>query len=205
MLNRGLRGVEAGIIGGLAMIAVLTLTAWLRGYDWWEPANLLGSTFYGARAFRSGPGWGTLAGYALHFVISGVLGFGFALACGELQRRGRLVLLGAVAGLVWYFLAAVTFWTWINPLVPLYALQPDTVMAHAVFGACLGRVGNPARWARFEAAESALPPPLPFDPPPLPPRVETDEAGPPWVPVAMAPYREGESVSSAQGLEDKVE
>jgi hypothetical protein len=130
------------------MIFVLTFSAMLRGYDWWEPANLLGSTFYGPRGFRTGPSWATYSGYALHIVITGVAGILFAFACGAMERRTRLVLLGTFAGVLWYFLAAAALWSWANPLVPLYALQPDTLLAHAVFGACLSRVGIPLTGTR---------------------------------------------------------
>ena len=45
---RILSGIEAGIIGGLAMLALLTMTSVLRDHVWWETLNLLGSTFYAA-------------------------------------------------------------------------------------------------------------------------------------------------------------
>src|SRR5262249_37540560 len=86
-LVRSLRGLEAGVLSGILMIGLLTLLALLRGYGWWQPANLLGSTFYGPRAFRFSPGWATLAGYALHIVITGVVGVLFSIACGGLERR----------------------------------------------------------------------------------------------------------------------
>ena len=154
---RGLRGLEAGVVGGLAMIALLTSTALLRGYVWWQPANLLGTTFYGTRALRSGPGWATLSGYAFHIVLAGIVGVLFGLACGGFERRRRLVLLGGMAGLIWYFLATAAFWTWVNPLVPLYSLQPDTLVAHVLFGACLGRIGQRPAYS----IPGETPPPLP--------------------------------------------
>jgi len=189
---RGLRGLEAGVIGGLAMIAVLTSGSLLRGYVWWQPANILGSTFYGTSALRSGLGRATLAGYAFHIVIAGVLGILFGLACGGLQRRRRLLLLGGLAGLVWYFFAAAAFWTWLNPLVPLYSLQPDTLLAHVLFGMCLGKIGQVPQ-------PEQTPPPLPAF------YTEPDIELVREIPAEPEPVAMHWAADSAQTLEDKVE
>ena len=175
------------------MIALLTSGAMLRGYAWWYPPNLLGSTFYGLRALRSSPGWATLAGYAFHIVTTGTVGILFGLACGGLEHRRRLMLLGGLAGLIWYFFASTVFWTWVNPLVPLYSLQPDTLVAHALFGMCLGRMGQVHPVEQAGPADEA--------PPPLPafyrePGLEVIEREP----VAMHCASD-----NAQTLEDKVE
>jgi hypothetical protein len=209
---RGLRGLEAGVVGGLAMIALLTSGALLRGYFWWQPANLLGSTFYGARAFRLGLGWATVAGYAFHIVITGMVGTLFGLACGGLERRRRLLLLGGLAGLIWYFFAAAVFWSWVNPLVPIYSLQPDTLMAHVLFGMCLGRIGQvPAP----EVQQAEVPPPLPTfygDPGIVPngelnaePHAEPNAELVHAAPVQPEPMALRWVADSAQTLEDKVE
>ena len=145
ILLRILNGIEAGIVGGLAMLVLLVVAALLRQHVWWETPNLLGSTFYGVRAFRVGPGRITIAGGAFHLVITGVVGALFGVACGNTYPRRRLVLLGTLAGIVWYYLADAVFWKRINPLVPLYAPQPATLLSHALFGACLGYMGRGAR------------------------------------------------------------
>jgi len=179
-LKRLLSGLEAGVIGGVAMLLLLIAGALWRGEVWWAPANLLGTTFYGRRAFHTGPGMATLAGIAFHIVITGTVGALFGLACGGVRERRRLVLLGALAGVFWYYLADAMFWRWVNILVPAYAPQPATLIAHAVFGACLGFMGQnlPRQSYKFE-----LPPPLPVavEPPPLPPasdqRLEDPDRG----------------------------
>jgi hypothetical protein len=200
-LRRLASGIEAGVVGGLAMLAVLTSGALLRGNVWWAPCNLLGSTFFGLRAFRTGTGWATLSGFAFHIVIAGVVGACFALVCGEITAPRRLLLLGAMAGVLWHYLADAVFWPWVNPLVPLYASRPDTLLAHAVFGLCLGRMGRP------EPAESAGPPPLPvLEAPPLPiepagtPEPPRVEAPPPPIERTGAP-----ELPAAASDEDKVE
>lgn len=141
-LWRLMTGIEAGVIGGLAMLALMVSGSLLRGHPWWEIPNLLGSTFFGSRVMRSGPGVATLSGAALHFAIAGTVGGLFGLACGTIRRRRPLLLLGMLAGGLWYFIGQAAFWPHINPLVPLYAFTPVFLLAHVVFGACLGFMGQ---------------------------------------------------------------
>lgn len=137
-LTRLASGIEAGVIGGLAMLGMLVSGSLLQGHRWWEIPNLLGSTFYGFRALRSGTGLATLSGIALQFVITGTIGGLFGLVCGRVRERGRLILLGILAGIGVYNLANAIFWTRVNPLVPAYSPQPSTMLSYVLFGACLG-------------------------------------------------------------------
>ena len=141
-LARLLSGIEAGIIGGIAMLALLVAGSLMRGDPWWTVPNLLGTTFYGIRAFRGAPNQATLSGAAFHMVIAGIVGAVFGILCGGIEPRRRLVLAGTLAGLVWYGLADAVFWRQINPLVPMYSPQPATLLSHALFGACLGSMGR---------------------------------------------------------------
>ena len=134
-------------MGGLAMLCVLISFSLLRGRVWWETPNILGSTFYGLRAFRAGVGMATLAGVAFHVVITGTVGIVFGLACGSMSGqsgagRSRLVLVGLAAGVVWFYLADAVLWSQVNPLVPLYTFAPAGLISHGVFGACLGWMGQ---------------------------------------------------------------
>jgi hypothetical protein len=135
-------GIEAGIVGGAAMLGMLISESLWSGHAWWEVPNLLGSTFYGTRALRLGPGLSILAGTALHFVITGTLGGLFGLACGGIHQRGKLVLLGVLAAVGWYNLANASFWPRVNPWVPLVSPRPATIFSHVLFGACLGYMGQ---------------------------------------------------------------
>jgi hypothetical protein len=139
---RLLSGIEAGIIGGIAMLALLVAGSLVRGDPWWTTPNLLATTFYGMRAFRGAPNQATLTGSALHLVIAGTVGAAFGLLCGGIEPRRRLVLIGTLAGLVWYGLADAVLWRQVNPLVTLYSPQPVTLLSHALFGACLGSMGK---------------------------------------------------------------
>jgi hypothetical protein len=135
---RLLGGIEAGVLGGLAMLALLVSGSLWRGDPWWMPSNLLGSTFYGTRALIAGPSRATLAGSALHVFLTGSVGAAFGLLCDGIRPRRRLVLLGMLAGLIWHGLADAVLWRRINPLIPLYSAQPATIFSHALFGAGLG-------------------------------------------------------------------
>src|SRR5579863_7911910 len=141
-LSRLASGIEAGVIGGLAMLILLISGSLLRGHVWWEIPNLLGSTFYGSRAFRTGASMATLSGTAFHFVITGTVGAVFGLSCGGIRPRRRLILLGVLAGVVWHYLAQAVFWSRVNRMVPAYSPQPLTLLSHALFGACLGWMGQ---------------------------------------------------------------
>jgi hypothetical protein len=141
-LARLARGIEAGVVGGGAMLVLLACASLLRGRAWWEAPNLLGTTFYGLRALRAGAGMGTLAGTALHFVVTGTIGGLFGLVFGGLKPRRLLVGMGIAAGLAWHYGGDAAFWSRVNPLVPLYLPQPAALLAHAMYGACLGWIGQ---------------------------------------------------------------
>jgi len=144
LLKRVLHGIEAGIIGGLAMLAMLAAASMSHRHVWWEIPNLLGSTFYHSRAFYSGPGRATLAGGALELTISGVVGGLFGAVSGNVRSRHRLILLGTLTGLGWFYFANLFLWPRINPLIPLYWPEPAAALSHLLFGACLGFTGVPA-------------------------------------------------------------
>jgi len=142
VLKRMLRGIEAGVNGGLAMLGLLAAASMWHRHVWWEIPNLLGSTFYHSRAFYSGLGKVTLAGGALQLTISGVVGaiFGaiFGPTSGNVRSRHRLILLGTLTGLGWFYLANAVMWPRLNPLIPLYWPEPAAALSHLLFGACLG-------------------------------------------------------------------
>lgn len=144
LLKRTLHGIEAGIVGGLAMLGLLAVASMWHRHVWWEVPNLLGSTFYHSRAFYSGPGKATLAGGALQLTISGLIGALFRIALGNVRSRHRLILLGTLTGLGWFYLANALVWPRFNPLIPLYWPEPAAVLSHVLFGACLGYGGTAA-------------------------------------------------------------
>jgi hypothetical protein len=137
-----LQGIEAGIVGGLAMLGLLAAGSMWRRHVWWEFPNVLGSTFSRSRALHAGLGTATLAGGALQLTISGLVGGIFGLLCGNVRSRHRLILLGTLAGVGWFYLANALVWPRLNPLIPLYWPEPAAVLSHLLFGACLGYAGT---------------------------------------------------------------
>jgi len=137
LLDRLLHGIKAGVLGGVALLGSLAVFSLLRRRVWWEVPNLLGSTFYHYRAFNGGPGQPTLAGGALELTLAGLIGAVFGLACGNVRSRHRLILLGTLTGLAWFYLANIFLWPRLNPWVALYWPQPAAVLCHALFGWCL--------------------------------------------------------------------
>ena len=135
------------MVGGIAMLVLLAATSMLSRHVWWEVPNLLGSTFYHSRAFFSGPGKATVAGGALQLTICGLVGaiFGgiFGPRWGHVRSRHRLILLGTLVGLGWFYAANLLVWPRLNPLVPLYWPEPAAALSHVLFGACLGYGGTP--------------------------------------------------------------
>jgi hypothetical protein len=142
ILKRMLHGIEAGVVGGLAMLGLFAASSMWHRRVWWEIPNLLGSTFYHSRAFYLGPGRATLAGGALQLSMSGMVGAVFGVACGNVRSRHRLMLLGTLAGVGWFYLANDVVWPRLNPMVPIYWPEPTAVLSHVLFGACLGYAGT---------------------------------------------------------------
>lgn len=141
LLERLAHGIKAGVVGGLAMLTLFACTSMLRRHVWWEVPNLLGSTFYHYRAFYSGPGMATVAGAALAVTMGGLVGGLFGVACGNVRSWHRLILLGTLTGLAWFYIANRFLWPSLNPLVALYWPEPAAVLCHAAFGACLAIAG----------------------------------------------------------------
>lgn len=127
------------MLAGALMLAVLMANSVSQRHAWWMTPNVLGSTFYGGRALRAGAGLVTLSGVALHLLLSGLIGGLFAVACFRILKTRRLTLFAFFVTMLWYFLAYQLIWARINPLVPLYATEPSTAVAHMVFAFTMGR------------------------------------------------------------------
>jgi hypothetical protein len=125
-------GLELGIIGGTLMLGWFALIAPVLGQSWWTVPNLLGSKYYAARLVRSGPGYVTLSGAALHLVMAGVVG-GFA---GLLTPGNRLI--GLAVGLGWYLASYFFLWKRASPMLPDYAWQPALAVGYFIYGSVLG-------------------------------------------------------------------
>jgi hypothetical protein len=182
------------------MLGMLVSESLWSGHVWWEVPNLLGSTFYGTRALRSGAALSILAGIALHFVITGTLGGMFGLAFGGIHQRGRLVLLGVAAAVGWYNVANATFWPRVNPWVPMASPRPATIFSHILLGACLGYMGQRQKNSNVDTP--------PVNPQVLPPGHPDDlPAGPAELSLAdhPEPLAGGASEAPAEPAPDALE
>jgi hypothetical protein len=125
-------GIEAGIIGGVAMLAWFSLTSPLLGQPWWLIPNLLANSFYNGRNVLVGPGFITCVGVSMQLAAAGAVG----AMNGILTPGGRLFGL-ALAG-AWYLLCYLFVWKRIAPGLYLYSLQPLIIVGYFLYGSVLG-------------------------------------------------------------------
>jgi hypothetical protein len=139
--TRPLDGLLAGLASGV--VAVLSLLSWLAlASAWyrrsiWTTANIMATTFYGEAALRRNFTFRTLAGLALYVVVYGTIGALFGIS---LQTRGaglRLVLVGVLVGLGWYYFSFVLLWRKLNPLITLYTHSGPMIAGHMLYGGLL--------------------------------------------------------------------
>ena len=140
LLVRALAGVEAGVLGGAAMVAWFMLVSVWQGQFWYAVPNLLAGVFYGEVIFRSGFSMVTIAGIAIHLVSGGLVGALFGLLAPAGQTPPRTVLLGLVAGLLWFYFNQFLWWRRTNPLLIYYTAESSMLAAHLLFGVVLGRL-----------------------------------------------------------------
>lgn len=135
-----LAGLQAGTVGTLWMLAWMGLSASWKHLSFWTFENLLATSFYGNGALEPGFGTHTVSGMALAIAIYTALGAAFAVAAGRRRMsRLRLLLLGMLFGVCWYYLSFRLLWKGVVPLVAmLHPVQP-TLVGHLIYGAAIGR------------------------------------------------------------------
>ncbi len=134
-----LAGLQAGMMGTLAMLVWLGMSAVWQRRTFWTSENLLATTFYGGAAVHNGFSFRSISGLALYLLLYSTLGCVFALVAGKRAASPRLVLAGIATGLAWYYLSFHLLWEKIGPLIPLLHAVGPTVLGHAIWGAALGR------------------------------------------------------------------
>jgi len=134
-----LAGLQAGVIAVLALLGWLALaSSWYRR-SIWTSANIMATTFYGEVALRQRFTFRTLGGLALYVVVYGIIGALFGLALESRGGSARVVLLGVLVGLGWYYLSFSLLWRTLNPLITLYTHRGPMLAGHLLYGAMLGR------------------------------------------------------------------
>ena len=133
-----LAGVQAGVLGALAMLACVMIGAAWNHRSVWSVPNLLATTFFGSDAYRNQLVRTSWSGVALIVVIYGCLGMVWGLIFRD-NRKHALTVYGAITGLLVYFVFYDFLWKHANPLITLYAPSRQLEVAHLVWGLVLAK------------------------------------------------------------------
>jgi hypothetical protein len=153
-MRHALAGIQAGVLGALAMFACLIVGSLWNHRSVWLVPNLFATTFFGADAYRNQLVRTTWAGLALMVAVYGVLGMGWGLIVRD-RRISWLALYGIITGLLVYFVFYDFLWKHINPLVTLYAPDQQLQLGHALWGLALAR--SPGYSRRISASIYGVP------------------------------------------------
>ena len=134
-----LAGLQAGMIGILAMLAWLGLSAMGQRRSFWTAENLMASVFHGDAAIRRGFGSTTLSGLALYLLAYSLLGAVFAVCVRDRLTGLGTLLVGLLYSMGWYFLWFRALGQSLMPLVWLLHAANNTVFGHLIFGASIAR------------------------------------------------------------------
>jgi hypothetical protein len=159
--RRALSGLQAGVVGAVAVLVFFILSAKLQGQPWWSTLNILGSTVYQHAAFWRGFGRVTFAGMAVQVFWASVVGILFGLAFARVRSFLAGLVIGMLTGVAWFYLSHRALFPWVSPLVPVYAPQPATLIGHVLFG--LSLAGTPLFYRAFFPAP--VPPVITLAPP----------------------------------------
>ena len=148
-----LAGLQGGMLGACWMLAWFGISAEWEQRSFWTAENLMASAFYGDAAIRTGFAGKTMTGAALYLLIYSILGALFAAVVADRLPRFRVVLLGILFAMGWYYFSFRLLWKSVMPLVALLHSSQPTALGHAIYGAVLGRY--PVYLPRKEAAPAA--------------------------------------------------
>ena len=154
-------GLEAGMLGGLWMLAWMGLSATWQRRSFWMPENLMATAFNGDAPIRTGFVSSTISGLALYLLIYSLLGALFAFAVRGRMPRGRVLLWSLAFALGWYYLSFHGIWKSVIPLLARLHVERATMLGHLLYGTVLARYPvYLARWEQVsEAAETQPEPP----------------------------------------------
>jgi hypothetical protein len=131
-------GLEAGLVGGLAVVLVYLVPDWMSG-DWLRTPALLGSLLLMASTQEAALPQGGLAGiYSLvHFGAWAIAGFGASAVLRAAEGRDDLRHLPAVAFMAW-ITSAVMLDLWLaQEGLPVARLWAGTLIGALAFAAYL--------------------------------------------------------------------
>jgi hypothetical protein len=140
---RCLAGLQAGVLGGLAMLLYLSLDAILHRQRWLTPEVLLSTAVYGNSVIWHASAKAVLAGVSVQLVAAGLAGALCGYVFEWIRGDGLTALftgLGFAFGwyLFWHFLLLPK----VAPLVAAYASRESAIAAHLLLGLMLSRIPN---------------------------------------------------------------
>lgn len=138
---RLLAGLQAGVIGAVAMLCFYAFASYLQGQPWWSYGNLLGSAIYGNAAFWKGFGRITMAGGGLQIVLGGFAGMLCSFLLPPFRGHAVVQLMVALAtSAVWYCFEYQLLFPSFAPLIPAYGVRNLPVVAHLLLGISMSRI-----------------------------------------------------------------
>jgi hypothetical protein len=154
-LRHALAGLQAGVLGALIMIGLLMIGSVMQRRSIWVVPNLFASTFYGANAYRNQFLRSSWTGVALLIALYG--GLGAVWGCVWRDRsRARLVLYGALFGIVVHYILFHFGWNRVNGLMVHYAPEQQLALGSIVWGMILAKSpGYSRRIAEFIGVPAA--------------------------------------------------
>jgi hypothetical protein len=138
-LSSFLAGLQAGMLGILAMLAWLGISAAWQQRSFWTSENLMASVFWGRDAIHSGFAGRTVSGLAIYLLLYSLLGGLLGLVLRDKLARMRVLLISLAFAMAWYYLSYRVLWKSLAPLVSLLHVERATVLGHLVYGTILGR------------------------------------------------------------------
>lgn len=136
-LRLALAGLQAGCLGSLLMMGWWVLADILQRRSAWLIPNLLATTFYGERAYRSGFVFSTWSGLAFPIVLYCAAGVLFGLVARE-RRTGWVLGMAALAyALTLNWLIFGFALKRLNPLLQIYSPDRLITVSHLLYAAAL--------------------------------------------------------------------
>jgi hypothetical protein len=142
-------GVVAGLVGGAALSAFMTLPALATGNDPWGSVKLAGAPLLGTRALQSGfDGLAVAVGLVMHFAVSAAWGALFGILFAGAARTAVVT-----AGVVWGVVVWLAMFHVVLPALGMAALVAQVpravaVAQHVVYGLTTAVVFLPFRQRR---------------------------------------------------------
>lgn len=137
-IDRALAGLQS------ASLSVFLTTFWFgiatsaNAHSFWTLPNLMSGVFYGTSSLRPDFGYHTLAGLALHFLLSTLFGMFYASIVPPSLPMVSSLLVGVLATSWWFYLLDAFFWRPLFPAMSMYSRRPSIFFSFVLMGICVG-------------------------------------------------------------------